>query len=203
MRCLNNDPRFDTTIKFFCGIDQFKSRPLRIFIRNAKLRLFHLECVYEGQWKEHCKEIARKYSNTYTLDFRSGTLQPQQWEVLGYVMSYSEAQWHFKCCGVFIEEKNLVCFCRHLSGRALHRFSLEEVRMNHSTVIHLSEICQSQEMLEELSIINCNLSDEDVSTFVKASEHHRSLKRLSLKGRTVASYSRLKGELRYSEIVLY
>lgn len=184
MRWLVHDSKYDATIKFFCGVDQFKSRPLRIFFTNAEpLRLFHLECIYEGQWKDHCKVIAKRYSSSFALNQYS-TLQPQQWTVLGYVMSNSETQWHFTCKNQFLEEKNLACFVEHLSNKALYHLTLEEVHASHDVTIHLSEICRLQEKLTELDIINCGL---DLSAFLKAMESHRSLEKICIRDETATS----------------
>lgn len=184
MRWLIHDKRYDAVIKFFCGIDEFKSQALRIFLKNAKpIRLFHFECVYEGQWKDHCKAIAYQCSHTFTL---SAILQPQQWEVLGYVMSNSETQWHFECRSQFLEKENLTCFSRRLSNdRAISHLSLEKMCISPCAIIHLSKICQLQLALAKLDIINCDLSDEDLSTFSRNIEHHPSLERLYIEDKTV------------------
>ena len=192
MRWLKDDFRFDATIKFFCGINRFKSQPLRIFLKNANLRLFHLECVYEGQWKDGCKNIASKLSCKYILDNSNGTLQPQQWEVLGYVMSNSEAQWHFKFYRLFLEAKNLEFFRRHLSKRSLSHLLLEQVHMNNDAMPLFSKICQSQEMLKELTIRNCDFSDEHISMLIEIMKDHKGL--LNINGRDIVLQGQVQGK---------
>ena len=189
MRWLVHDSKYDNTIKFFCGVNQFKSQPLRIFFKNAEpLRLFHLECVYEGQWKDHCKVIANRCSSSFTLsENNTFKLQPQQWAVLGYVMSNSETQWHFTCQKQILDEKCLTCFTEHLSNKSLHHLTLEEVDVDHGAVMHLSEICQLQEGLTKLDIINCVFSNEDILTFLKAMEYHKCLEKLCIRDRLVAA----------------
>ena len=183
--------RYNDMVKFFCGIDQFKSQPLRIFFRESKsIRLFHLDCVCEGL-KNHCKEISEQCSISFTLGGITqycSTLQPQQWEVLGYIMSNSGTQWHFKCNKQTLEEKNLTCFNRHLTNdRSLQHFSLEEVYFRPCAIMQLSKICQLQVALKKMDIINCNLSDEDRLTFSRAMEHHPSLENLCIQENTVTS----------------
>jgi hypothetical protein len=187
MRCLiDNERRYDAIIRFFCGINQFKSSALRIFIKNAKpVRLFHFECVYEGQWKNHCESIAKQCSNTFKVDVN---LLPQQWAVLGYIMANSESQWHFECLRQQdLEEKDMKCFRRHLfNTRSFYHFSLEDVCIEPLAIKQLADIFGSQAGLSELVISNCHLGDEGLSTILSALEHHKGLAKLTV-GDTTAT----------------
>ncbi len=182
---IQNERKYDAVIRFFCGINQFKSEFLRIFFRSVKTtRLFHFECVYEGQWKEHCQMIAKQCSNSFKL--HGINLLPRQWAVLGYVMANSETKWHFEWFKLYPEEKDLKCFRRHLSNpRSFYYFSLKDVKIKPRAIEHLSEICRSQVCLSELAISNCHLSDEGLLTVLNVLEQHESLRSLTLQDTTV------------------
>ena len=185
MRYLSHESRMEATIKFFSGLDQFKSQSLRIFIKNEQRpQLFHLECIYEGQWKDHCKVIAGKFSNKFTID---RSLQPQQWEVMGYVMSNSETEWEIRCRRVYIGRNSLACFTRHLSATALRNLYFERVLLPSDAISILSEICCSQKKLAEISIVYCDIDNKAMTTILEALKHHERLEILCIKDRTVTS----------------
>lgn len=169
---LKDDFMFDATIKFFCGFDQFNSKQLRSFIRDTeKLRLFHFECAYEGQWKSYCGIIAGRCSNTYEVDHQCGALQPQQWEALGYVMANSKVQWHLKCSR-FLAARNLDIFSEKLSGKCLSHLTLNKLQVDDSTIMNLLNICRSEEMLMELTLNDCVISTTGISTLEEAMKDH-------------------------------
>lgn len=185
---LKQESKYNSVIKFLCGIDKFKSKAIRILFRHAEPKLFHFECIYEGQWKDYCKEIARQCSNTFRLgNLNSRHTSPQQWEVLGYVMSSSGAQWHFKCYNQYVEKKSLTCFSRHLSNRVLHHISLENMHIRSDAFEQLSTICQSQVGLTSLDIIDCSLNDDNLVTITKELYHHSSLERICIQDRLLTS----------------
>ena len=186
LKWLRDDEKYGDMLKFLCGIDHFKSASLRIFIKNAEpVQLFHLECVYEGQWKDYCRAIADKCSNSFTPE--AVLLHPQQWVVLGYVISNSERQWSFKW-NKFLEENSLANFSRQLTNiRALHHFIFDEVTFGSGAIMQVSEICKAQQALMELDILNCDLSDEDLFIFSRALQHHPSLKSLCIHDQSITT----------------
>lgn len=169
---LKDDFMFDATVKFFCGFDRFNSKQLCSFIRDTKkLRIFHFECVYEGQWKSCCEIIAGRCSNTYEVDHQCGALQPQQWEALGYVLANSKVQWHLKCSR-FLAARNLDIFRGKLSGKCLSHLTLNKLQVDDSTMKSLLNICRSEEMLMELTLNDCVISTTGISTLEEAMKNH-------------------------------
>ena len=182
IKWLVHDKKYDAIIKFFCGLDQFKSQALRIFLKTApKLLMFHLECTYEGQWKDYCVEIAKRCSRSFKLVDQN--LQPQQWEVLAYVMANSMTQWHFEYSQSFLEARELTGFSRHLSNNrmALSHLRLDRAHIGHQAYVHLARICQTQVALIELDLNDCSMNDDGLLTIISALEHHPSLEILQIR----------------------
>ena len=178
---LVHDGRYDAVIKFFCGLDQFKSQALRVIVKSSHvLLMFHLECIYEGQWKDYCSEIARRCSNSFTVD---RNLPPRQWEALAYVMANSKTQWHLECSQVLLDTRELVCFNRHLSNNAaaVSNLCLHKVNIEYNTYTHLAKTCQTQVALKELSLCYCYMSSEGLLTIFSALKRHPSLEILRIK----------------------
>ena len=177
---IDND-RYSAVIKYFCGINQFQSQPLRIlFMNKTEFELFHLECIHEGQWPNYCREIAKCCSNSFKFDDQN--LQPHQWGVLSYIMARSGAQWTFECSGSVLEANAMLCFDKHLSEKSsvIRQFSFSGMHMNHDIYVPLARICQTQVALVELDIVHCKLTDEGVFTIFKALEFHRSLQTIKV-----------------------
>ena len=184
---LVHDRKYEAVIKFFCGLDQFKSQSLRIFLKSSsKLSMFHLECTYEGQWLDYCKEIAKRCSNSFKLVGQN--LHPRQWEVLGYVIANSETQWYLEYSLSFLGERELKCFGRHLSdnGRALSHLYLDGANIEHKAYGCLAGICQAQVALTKLHLKNCNMKNDELCTIFDALKTHQSLELLQIKDATIS-----------------
>ena len=184
-----DNERYSAVIKYFCGINQFQSQALRIlFMNKTEFELFHLECIHEGQWYDHCKEIAKCCSNTFRFDDQN--LQPHQWGVLSYIMEKSGTQWMFTCTGSILEANGMSCFNKHLSenNKVLHQLCLSEMYIYDYAYEHLARTCQTQVALTELDIVNCNLTDDGVFTIFKALEGHPSLQTFKVHDNSVSAH---------------
>ena len=171
--------RYSDVFKHFCGLDQFKSTPLRrLFEQKERFELYHLEGIHEGQWHDHCKEVAKKCDNTFR--FERQILQPHQWEVLSYIMLRSGAKWTFECSVRLLDVNGIVCFSRHLaeSSQVLYHLCFRNVHIDRQAYVHVARVCQMQAGLTKLELLGCNLSDEGVFTIFEALESHPSLKDL-------------------------
>ena len=183
---LVHDKKYEAAIKFLCGLDKFKSQSLRIFLKSPpKLSIFHLECTYEGQWLDYCKEIARRYSNLLKLVGQN--LHPRQWEVLGYVIANAGTQWYLEYSQSLLGERELKCFSRHLSAndRALSHLHLDGSNIEHRAYSILAGICQAQVALMELHLTNCNMKNDELCTIFDALKTHQLLEHLQIKDTTV------------------
>ncbi len=188
MKWLVRDKKYEAVIKFLCGLDKFESQPLRIFLMSSpKLSIFHLECTYEGQWLNYCKEIAKRCSNSFKLEGQN--LHPRQWEVLGYVIANAETQWCLEYSQSLLGERELKCFSRHLSDndRALSHLNIDGAKIEHRAYGILAGICQAQVALTELHLMNCNMKNGELCTIFDALKTHQFLKHLQIKDAIVTT----------------
>lgn len=104
MKCLKiDDKRYSAVVKYFCGINQFQSHASTAYFMNkTKFELFHLECIHEGQWHDHCGHIAECCSNTFEFDGHN--LQPHQWAVVSYIMEKSGTRWTFNVVDLSLKQ---------------------------------------------------------------------------------------------------
>ena len=180
--------RYSTVLKHFCGIDQFQSGPLRmLFERKEQIELYHLEGIHEGQWHDHCKQIARKCKNVFQFDGQN--LQPHQWEVLSYIMLKSEEQWSFNCFSSLVDVNGMVCFSRHLfeNSHLLRHLCFKRVHIDHQAYVHVARMCQMQAGLMKVEFLHCNLTDDGLFTILGAMESHPILKLLRIYDNTPSS----------------
>ena len=183
--CLRNivsNDRYELVVKFFCGLDQFNSRPASVAIcKNDSLNTdFVLECAYEGQWKD-CKSIAAKTSNTFTFTNKSELL-PYQALVYGYVMANSGAQCElsWNSCDVGERElKNLHQFLKEYP-RALTKVSILHSSLPSSLVVcALCQIIETQ-WLTVFTLSHTCLSDDAFQMLFESVSLHQTLTILCL-----------------------
>ena len=185
--------RCETVINFFCGMNHFKSAALRIFFKSITPRLiketpnmFFLECIYEGQWDKHCKDIAAHYSNRFC--FTHQHFEPHQWQVVSYVIAKSGVLWHFQCDSCHLGERELKCLCRFLetSTKSLNVICLFSTLIDDQGVIYMAKILQSQVALSELVLSESNLSDNAFYTLCSALEDHQCIQTLTLRDNNIS-----------------
>ena len=185
--------RYQTVIKFLCGMDQFKkSVALRSFVKSATPKfkgafgMFLFECIYEGQWDEHCKEVAVHNSNRFC--FTCEHFDPHQWQVVSYMMAKSGALWHFQCNGCHLGERELKCLCRFLetATKSLNIFHLSQTLIDDQGIIYMAKILQSQVALSELVLTESNLSDNAFLTLCSALEDHQCIRSLTIRDNSIS-----------------
>ena len=171
-----DDERFSPIFKYFCGINQFQSAPLRnLYERKSQLELYHLEGIHEGQWHDYCKQIAKKCQNVFR--FEDQNLQAHEWEVLSYVMLKSTTQWTFEYSRSLADANGMAYFGRYLSenGNILHHLCFNKVHIDHQAYVHVAKACQGQTGLSEVEFLYCNIPDNEFFTIFRALESHPSV----------------------------
>ena len=171
----------EKVLKFFCGMDQFKSRPARVLFTGVTTP-FALECVFEGQWEDSCQKIAEKMCSTLSITHMRH-VQPYQALVYGYVMTKSKTQWHLWWNNCIVEEHVLKGMNRHLLKLPTAITQISMARSTFATqkaVVLFSELVQSQVELLEFSVSGVELSEESFNTICKALEDKQNLKTIHL-----------------------
>jgi hypothetical protein len=171
----------EKVIKFFCGMDRFKSRPAKVLFIHATTP-FELECVFEGQWEDFCQKIAEKMCNKLSITHMRH-VEPYQALVYGYVMTKSKTQWHLQWSNCIVEEHVLKGMSRHLLQfpTALTRISMTRSTFaTHKAVVLFSELIQSQVELFEFSVTGVKLDEDSFSVICKALENKPTLKAIDL-----------------------
>ena len=180
------DETYEMVLKFFCGMDQFKSRQARIVFSNQQSIgiPFIAECIFEGQWKEVCPRIAKETSSTLTIT-RKNYIQPYRALVYGYVMTNSGTKWQLKWHGCNLGEHELKSLSRDLlvSPRTVEKISMTQCSFKRKKAVEiLSEIVQSQVELSEVTINMTKLDDCCFNSICKALIHpsHKTLQVIRL-----------------------
>ena len=172
---------YEMVLKFFCGMDQFKSHQARVIFSNKRSigAPFIPECIFEGQWEEGCQTIAE---NTHsTLIITSNTyLQPYRALVYGYVMTKSRTQWQLEWHGCTLGEHELKSMSGYLlySPTTLKQISMIQCSLKAPEL--LSEVIRSQTELSELTFSRTRLDDSCLNSICKALDRHQTLKTLRL-----------------------
>lgn len=176
------NPSSEKVLKFFCGMDQFKSRPARVIFSSFITAPFALECVFEGQWEDACQAIGKEMSSMLTIT-RKSSVQPYRALVYGYVMTKSKTQWHLQWRNCIVEEHVLKGMSRHLLHfpTALTRISLTQSSFATIKAVELfSELIQSQVKLSEISVTGAELDEEGCNIICEALKDNQALKTVQL-----------------------
>ena len=161
--------KFDMVFKFFCGMDQFRSKSAKILFSSEQTIgvPFALECIFEGQWIEMCQRVAVQLSSVLRI---TRQIEPYRALVFGYIMAKSQTPWEVCWCNVVLEEQQLRCISQNVCTlpRVITKVSLARISfMSIKAVDLLSEILKSQHFL------SCLIMDEvllDPVTIVKIFE---------------------------------
>ena len=166
----------EKVLKFFCGMDQFKSRPAKVIFRSVTTP-FALECIFEGQWEDSCTTIAKNMSSELIIT-RMRHVQPYQALVYGYVMTKSKTQWHLRWSNCIVEEHVLKGMSRHLLDfpTALKQISVIQCCFATKKAVNLfSELLQSQVGLSLFSVTGVELDEESFITICNALQKKQAL----------------------------
>ena len=163
------DERYEMVLKFFCGIDRFKSRTSRIVFSRPNFMgaPFVLECLFEGQWEGGCQKVAKHTSNTFTIKH---DIQPYRSLVIGYVMAKSGTPWQLTFLNCRIDKRDLKSMSQFVIGAptTVNYFCMKKTFLTTESVRCLAEILQSQTLLMKLFLSETGLSDEALDILCNA-----------------------------------
>lgn len=173
---------FGMVLKFYCGMDKFQSRSARtLFSSEQTLGVpFALECIFEGQWKDACKKVAKQTSGSLSI---IRPIQPYRALVYGYVMANAEAKWNLNWQKRAIEEQELKCLGRHIldAPNTLYKVSISHILViSRKAVDMLSQILKTQYLLSSFTLNNTQFDDESVASICEAFKDHQMLQVLDL-----------------------
>ena len=181
----------EQVLKFFCGMDQFKSRPARVILKEFITAPFVLECVFEGQWEDACHKIAEEISSQLTISGRS-YIHPYRALVYGYVITKSKSRWHLQWRDCVIGEHEIKSMNRHLltMPTALTQISLIRCSLATKETVELfSKVIQSQAELSKLIITQTYLDDNSLNIIIKALQGHKKLLTLEISQNIISERS--------------
>ena len=177
---------YEMVLKFFCGMDQFKSRSARLIFSNQRTIgiPFIAECIFEGQWKEVCPKIAKETSSTLKIT-RMNYIQPYRALVYGFVMTNSGTQWQLRWYKCNLGEHELKSMSRYLlaSPRTIEVIFLTQCSFRTKQAVEImSEIIRSQVDLSEVTFSRTQFDDCCFSGICKALTHstHEKLQVITL-----------------------
>ncbi|XP_019849895.1 PREDICTED: NACHT, LRR and PYD domains-containing protein 1-like isoform X1 [Amphimedon queenslandica] len=164
------DERFEMVLKFYCGMDKFQSHSTRILFSTQNIYgvPFTLECIYEGQWRDGCKNVAKQTSSSLSI---VRPIQPYRALVYGYIMATSESQWELHWCNNAFGEQELRCLRRYLVCAPLTLAKIvliNNTALSSNIIDSLSEILKSQKELTYVAINNCHLHDSFVKEICRS-----------------------------------
>ena len=182
----DNHHSYDMVFKFFCGMDKFSSRPVQDIFSNQLFQAsfpppFILDCIFEGQWKEACQEIAKRTSSNFLITGES-FMEPYRALVYSYVMTRSKTQWHLEWRDCVIGASEVKGMSQHLTSPT----TLTKLSMSHSrfataeTVKLFAVIIQSQVELSELTLTRTQLDDSSLGIICNALTNHQMLTTIKL-----------------------
>ena len=182
--------QLETVLKFFCGLDKFKSRPARIILSQSNQLAvpFVLECIFEGQWEDGCKKVAKSNSSTFGI---RRDIQPYRSLVLGYIMAKSGSQWKLTWHNSIIGERELRSFSRFLFDvpTTLWHLCILKSSLATGSIQCIAQIVQSQVELTELTLSGMHLNDEAMDILCKALSDNKTLEVLKLSNNDFTSSS--------------
>ena len=173
---------FGMVLKFYCGMDKFQSRSARtLFSSEQTLGVpFALECIFEGQWKDACKKVAKQTSSSLSI---IRPIQPYRALVYGYVMANAETKWILNWQKHAIEEQELKCLGRHIldAPNNLYKVSISHVLViSRKAVEMLSQILKTQYLLSSFTLNNTHFDDSSIASICEAFKDHQMLQVLDL-----------------------
>lgn len=175
------DPRYEMVLKFFCGIDKFKSRQARIIFSqpNHLVAPFVLECIFEGQWEQGCQKVAKYTSSSFSI---RRDIQPYRSLVIGYVMAKSGTPWQLTWSNCNIGSHQLKGMSQYVLTvpTTLRCLRVLKAFLTTESIECLAEIILSQALLSELILSDSHLNDDAVNTLCKTLYDHKRLNVLKL-----------------------
>ena len=189
------DPRYRVVVQFFCGINQFQSPSLRLFVPKIKIDLAVCRWVFEGQWEKGCKKIATQMGDTFPvgMPFIRHTLEPYDCMVLLFVLKHSRTLWKLIFTNVQLMDQVLANMCEEFVSSPSLLFSLTVKKTNilPDTAVMLGKIVQSQQKLTSLTLTQTDLDDATLSTFCDTLADHKTLEDFNVSENNLTSVGAL------------
>ena len=167
-------------VKFFCGLDKFKSRPSCSIICNDKEIVnspITLECIYEAQSENMCQKVAKKRCYKFVFD-SDIQIQPYQALVYSYVMVKSKSTgWELCWENRTIEEHHLRILYQYIQylPETLKKVSVIKSSVSSpSNANWFSQIISAQN-ISELTLSDVQLSEESLHLLLKSCYSHKTL----------------------------
>ena len=176
----HEDPRYRVVVQFFCGINQFQSPSLRLFVPKIKINLAVCRWVFEGQWEKGCEKLATQMGDTFPvgMPFIRQTMQPYDCMVLLFVLKHSKTQWKLIFTNVQLTDQVLASMCEEFasSPNLLSSLTVEKTDIQPDKAVMLGKIVQSQQKLTSLTLTQTDLDDATLSAFCDMLADHKTLK---------------------------
>ena len=178
--------RYAVVIQFFCGINQFRSPSLRLFVPKIKINLAVCRWVFEGQWEKGCEKIATQMGNFLTVGTPTirqlQILQPYDSMVLLFVLKHSDTLWKLMFTNVQLTNHVLANMCEEFisSPMLLYDLTIEKTTIQHDMAVMLGNIVQSQQKLTSLTLTQSDLDDAALSALCDMLVGHKALEILNV-----------------------
>ena len=180
----HQDYRYRVVVQFFCGINQFQSPSLCLFVPKIKIDLAVCRWVFEGQWEKGCEKIATQMGDTFPVGMPSirHTLEPYDCMVLLFVLKHSRTLWKLIFTNVHLTDQVLANMCEEFvsSPSLLFGLTVEKTNIQPDTAVMLGKIVQSQQKLTSLTLTQTDLDDATLSAFCDKLADHKILEDINV-----------------------
>ena len=191
----HQDCRYRVVIQFFCGINQFQSPSLCLFMQRIKIDLAVCRWVFEGQWEKGCEKISTQMDNTFPvgIPFIRQTIQPYDNMVLLFVLKNSNTLWKLTFTNVQLTDQVLAAMCEEFvsSPSLLHSLTIEQTIIKSDTVPMIGKIVQSQQKLTSFTLTQTDLDDATLSAFCDTLTEHITLEDFNVSKNNLTAVSAL------------
>ena len=199
------NPQFRLVIQFVCGINQFKSTSLRLFVPEIKVDISVCAWIFEGQWKKGCEKIAQKCHGTFQFghpEIRQ-TLKPYDSMVLMYVLSNASTIWKLSYCNFQLRDQVLAKMSETFVSypNLVKEFTIQKVNINTSSACIFGKIVNFQIQLTSLSLTQTDLDDVTISSFCDSLIEHKTLKSFDVSKNNLSSLGALSLSSLFSKFV--
>ena len=163
-------------LKFFCGLDKFKSHSARTIYSSKPINsTFVFECIYEAQNDAMCKDASKQCEKCVLFKRR---MAPYQGMVYAYVMVKSEATWDI-CWNEFeFEGTSLQYFSQYTkeSPKLIKKMVIKRpILITESGIQVLAGIISVQRTLKELSFVDIDFQSDCLAKLLLQIMHHPSI----------------------------
>ena len=198
-------PQFRLVIQFLCGINQFKSTSLRLFVPEIKIDFAVFAWIFEGQWKKGCEKIAKKANGIFQFGHSMDrqTLQPYDSMVLMYVLSSANTTWKLTFNNFQISDQVLAKMSETFVfyPDIVKEFTVQRVNIHASCAVLFGKMVNCQIQLTSLALIQTDLDDVAIADFCDSLIEHKALERFDVSKNNLSSLSALSLSSLFSKFV--